>query len=61
MESFEEDEEITAVVIYHVQDGKVPGTPGTRIKLLYPANKPPGTYHREYLLKRQQTLKVACV
>lgn len=57
LESFEEDEEITAVVIYRVQDGKVPGTTVTRIELLSPANKPPGTYHREYLLKRQQTLK----
>lgn len=56
VETFEEEYDLTSVVIYRIDDGKIPGVPVTRIKLLSPANKPPGTHYPHYLSKRQETL-----
>ena len=49
--------DLNAVVIYRIEDGNVPGTPITRIEVLSIGNKPSGAHYRNYLLKRQQTLK----
>jgi hypothetical protein len=56
---FQDDEEdlLTAVVIYRIESGKLPGNAVTRIELLSPANKPAGSYYRQYLAKRRETLR----
>lgn len=48
---------LTGIVIYSVGQGTEPGKPVTRIELLSPANKPGGSHHRQYVAKRQETLK----
>lgn len=47
----EEEEFVSSVVIYHDK------TAVTRIELLSPANKHPGSHHKLYLEKREATLK----
>jgi len=56
MDTFSEPENVTGVVIYRRTEESVFGTPVTRIELLSPANKPPGTYYRQYIAKREETL-----
>lgn len=56
-ETFDEEADLNAVVIYRIEDGNVPGKPITRIEVLSAGNKPSGAHYRNYLLKRQQTLK----
>lgn len=51
LEEADEDEFISSVVIY-----KGP-KPVTRIELISPANKPPGSHAEKYLFKREQALK----
>jgi Protein of unknown function (DUF4058) len=51
-----ETEYIPAVMIYKAEDDEIYGTPVTRIELLSPANKPPGSHHQQYLAKRDDTL-----
>jgi hypothetical protein len=52
----EEDEYVGSLVIYRLEDAGGEGTPVTRIELLSPANKPPGSHYKTYLSKRTQTL-----
>jgi len=52
----DEDDYLTGVVIYAVEEGKTPGNPVARLELLSPANKPPHTFYRQYWAKRLQTL-----
>jgi hypothetical protein len=52
----DEEDTLTSVVIYQVEEGKYPGKPITRIEVLSPGNKPPGKHHLQYLAKRLQTL-----
>lgn len=47
---FEDDEFVPAVVIYRGD------APVTRLELLSPANKPPGSHHDSYIKKREDTL-----
>ena len=53
----EEEETLTGLVIYQAGEGSVLGRPITRIELLSPANKPPGSHHEQYMVKRLETLK----
>jgi hypothetical protein len=53
----DEDDYLTAAMIYEVVGGTVPGKPVTRIEVLSPANKPPQTYYRQYMSKRLDTLR----
>lgn len=48
--------EIDGVVIYQLDETDAPGRPITRLELLSPANKPGGSHHGQFLLKRGQTL-----
>jgi hypothetical protein len=56
-DTFDEEDYITSVVIYHLDAGHVPGLRVTRIEVLSPANKPRGSHHVQYLMKRRETLK----
>jgi hypothetical protein len=56
--TFDDEEEITGVVVYYMEAGEFPGKPVTRIELLSPANKPPGSYYKPYMRKRMETLSV---
>lgn len=55
-EILEEEEEILSAVIYYAEAGEFPGKPVTRIELLSPANKFPGSHAAAYRVKRMQTL-----
>jgi hypothetical protein len=48
---------LSAVVVYQIQEGQYPGRPITRIELLSPANMPAGSHHQKYMAKRLQTLQ----
>jgi len=53
-----DDNPLTSVVIYEIEDGKIPGKAVTRIELLSPANKPgQGQHYRQYMAKRAQALR----
>lgn len=55
--AFEDDEEdLKAVVVYHIAGGELPGRPVTRLEILSPANKPGGSHHLTYLTRRRETL-----
>jgi hypothetical protein len=57
METFFEPETVRSVVIRQVVDDDDPlGVPVTRIELLSPANKPPGSHYAQYLTNRDNTL-----
>lgn len=51
-----EDDYLTSIVIYEIEGGRL-GRPVTRIELFSPANKPPKSGYRQYLRKRDETLK----
>ncbi|MDX1993233.1 MAG: DUF4058 family protein [bacterium] len=51
-----EPEYINSLVIYRVEAGTLPGEPITRIELLSPANKPPGSHYKDYRAKRLKTI-----
>lgn len=53
----DEEDYFTAVMIYRIEGGKLPGNAVTRIELLSPANKPSGSYYRQYLVKRREALR----
>lgn len=55
-ETISETEYIPAVMIYKAEDDEIYGMPITRIELLSPANKPPGSHYQQYLTKRDDTL-----
>jgi hypothetical protein len=52
----EPEEYIGSLVIYRLESGDYPGAPVTRIELLSPANKAPGSDYGAYLSKRAETL-----
>jgi hypothetical protein len=56
-EAFADEEYLAGIVIYRLDEGKLPGVPVTRIELLSPGNKPLGNHYWHYLSKRQETLK----
>jgi hypothetical protein len=49
-------ENVRAVVVYQLDSQSRFGKPVTRIELLSPANKPPGSHYGSYLEKREETL-----
>jgi Protein of unknown function (DUF4058) len=51
-----EDDPLPSVVIFQMEDDKT-AIPVTRIELLSPGNKPPGTHYLQYLVKRTETLE----
>lgn len=53
----DEEETISATVVYRVEGGNFPGTPVTRFELLSPANKRGGSGYVTYVGKRSQTLR----
>ncbi len=58
IDTLSEPENVTSVLIYRQSnDEDVIGIPVTRIELLSPANKPPGSHYRQYLAKRDETLQ----
>ncbi|MBZ0281653.1 MAG: DUF4058 family protein [Anaerolineae bacterium] len=57
METLSESENVIGVVIYRQGESGSLGTPVTRIELLSPGNKPPGSHYRQYLAKRDETLQ----
>jgi hypothetical protein len=56
--TFDDDEDITSIIIYRLEAGEYPGRPVTRIELLSPANKPPGSHYKAYMRKRTETLQL---
>lgn len=57
METLSEPKNVIGVVIYRQGEPGSLGTPVTRIELLSPGNKPPGSHYRQYLAKRDETLQ----
>jgi hypothetical protein len=53
----EPDDQFRSAVIYRLEEGSLIGRAVTRIELLSPANKPGGSYHARYLVKRDETLR----
>lgn len=56
-ETITDEDELTGLVIYQAGEGSVLGRPVTRVELLSPANKPNGSHHEQYMVKRLETLK----
>jgi Protein of unknown function (DUF4058) len=56
-DTFLDPERVLAVAIYKQTDDDILGTLVTRIELLSPANKPPGSHHGQYIAKREETLQ----
>jgi hypothetical protein len=57
LDTLSEPEQVTAVAVYcSRQSSGDLGELVTRIELLSPANKPPGSYFRQYLAKREETV-----
>jgi Protein of unknown function (DUF4058) len=59
IDTLSEPENVTSVLIYRQNNEEIDviGTPVTRIELLSPANKPPGSHYRQYIAKRDETLQ----
>jgi hypothetical protein len=55
-DTLNEPEHVVGVAIYQANDESPLGKLVTRIELLSPANKPPGSHYRQYLAKRDETL-----
>ncbi|MBC7810543.1 MAG: DUF4058 family protein [Burkholderiales bacterium] len=55
--TFDEIEYFPSVVIFQAREDSLLGKAITRIELLSPANKPGGSHHKQYLGKREETLK----
>lgn len=53
----DEPDYLGSLVIYRLEAGVFPGVPVTRLELLSPANKPPGSHAEKYRLKREETLR----
>lgn len=53
----EKEEFISSIVIYKLQDANSDDKPVTRIELLSPANKYPGSHHVSYMNKRLKTIQ----
>jgi Protein of unknown function (DUF4058) len=56
-ETLVEPEHFSGIVIYHAKDSESLGRPITRIELLSPSNKPPGSHTEQYQVKRTATLE----
>ncbi len=56
LETMEDEDTLTGIVIYQAGEGSVLGRPVTRLELLSPANKPQGTYAGQYKVKRLNSL-----
>lgn len=52
----DDEETISAVVVYRARGGRVPGKPVTRLELLSPSNKPGGSGYAAYRAKRLEAL-----
>lgn len=57
LQVFDEEDYLSSVVIYRLESNEFPGKPITRIELLSPENKPGGSHHANYLMKRRETLE----
>lgn len=57
LETLEEEEFLTSVVIYQAGEGSALGRPITQIEILSPANKPGGSHYPRYRLKRVEILQ----
>ncbi|MBC7812240.1 MAG: DUF4058 family protein [Burkholderiales bacterium] len=57
LETVSEEDSLTGLVIYRAVEGSATGRPVTRIELLSPANKPGGSHHIQYMVKRLDTLR----
>ncbi len=55
--NYHEPDEVVSVMIYKPQADELLGLLVTRLELISPANKPPGSGYREYLAKRAHTLQ----
>jgi hypothetical protein len=55
--TFDEIEYFPSVIIFQAREDSLLGKPITRVELLSPANKPSGSHHKQYLGKREETLK----
>ncbi|MCC6802674.1 MAG: DUF4058 family protein [Anaerolineae bacterium] len=53
----DEEDYLTAIIIYEFEPGNLPGRPVTRIELLSPGHKPPRRDARQYLARRIVTLR----
>ena len=51
------EDALAGLVIYQSGEGDPPGRPITRIEMLSPSNKPGGSHHQVYFVKRALTLK----
>jgi len=56
-ETLAEEDELTGLIIYQAREGSLLGRPITRIEVLSPANKPRGSHHGQYTVKRREALK----
>jgi hypothetical protein len=57
IDTLDEEEYLTGIVIYQAGEGSLLGRPITRVELLSPANKPGGSHHGQYKVKRLETLQ----
>jgi hypothetical protein len=57
LDTLDEEEYLTGIVIYQVGEGSLLGRPITRVELLSPANKPGGSHYGQYRVKRLETLQ----
>lgn len=55
-DTLNEPEHVVGVAVYQAVGDDTLGKLVTRIELLSPANKPPGSHYRQYLAKRDETL-----
>ena len=56
-DTFPNVDDLTGLVIYQAGEGSLLGRPITRIELLSPANKPSGSHHEQYMVKRRNILE----
>lgn len=52
----DDEQDLRGTVIYHMESGKYPGRPVTRLEVLSPANKPGGSHALTYQVRRRETL-----
>lgn len=56
LDQFDDDYDLTAIVIYHADTQRLKDKPILRLEVLSPANKPGGSHHDKYMSNRRQTL-----
>jgi hypothetical protein len=57
VETVDPEDALAGLIIYQSGEGDPPGRPITRIEMLSPSNKPGGSHHQAYFVKRALTLK----